>query len=317
MNLTSSSALTLSGNNTFTGGVTINAGTLTLANAGALNSTAGSENAVAFGASSTGTLALGGNSVVIRSLNSNATPGAPVVENANAGNATLTVGNSLNLASTYAGTIQDGSGGGTLALTKAGTNTLTLSGTNTYTGATDVNAGTLLVDGSIASGSAVTVGTNGTLGGTGTIHGTLAVAGVLSPGTGLGDKQTLDAGTTTWNGGSIWNFDLSSSDDTSDKLVITGNLTKGTGTLGTDYVFNFMGSQPVWNTTYTLATFASFIDFADGLNFTATNLGAGSYSTSFFTLNSTSLTFTAVPEPTSALAGLLLTAGLLRRRRKC
>jgi MYXO-CTERM domain-containing protein len=48
---------------------------------------------------------------------------------------------------------------------------------------------------------------------------------------------------------------------------------------------------------------------------TGTNLGAGSYSTSFFTLNAGSLTFTAVPEPTSALAGLLVVAGLLRRRR--
>ena len=36
----------------------------------------------------------------------------------------------------------------------------------------------------------------------------------------------------------------------------------------------------------------------------------------YFTFNGTStLNWTAVPEPTSALAGLLITAGLLRRRR--
>ena len=34
-----------------------------------------------------------------------------------------------------------------------------------------------------------------------------------------------------------------------------------------------------------------------------------------FTISGSSLTWTAVPEPTSALAGLLLGAGLLRRRR--
>jgi autotransporter-associated beta strand protein len=204
------------------------------------------------------------------------------------------------------------------SLTKTGAGTLVLSGTsNTYTGATTVTTGTLVVDGSTAAGSAVSVASGGTLGGTGTIGGTLALTGKLAPGAaGVVDIETLNAGTTTWNGGSIWNFDLSPSDTTSDQLVITGDLIKGTGTLGTDYVFNFMGSQPVWNTTYTLATFASAIGFADGLNFTATNLGAGSYSTSFFTLNSNSLTFTAVPEPTTAVAGLLLTAGLLRRRRR-
>ena len=50
--------------------------------------------------------------------------------------------------------------------------------------------------------------------------------------------------------------------------------------------------------------------------FSYSNLGTGSYSTSYFTLNGNSLQFTAIPEPTSALAGLLLGAGLLRRRRR-
>ena len=59
--------LTLAGNNTFTGGLTINAGNVQLGNAGALNSS--SPNSVTFGASSTGTLSLNGNNVAIGDLN--------------------------------------------------------------------------------------------------------------------------------------------------------------------------------------------------------------------------------------------------------
>ncbi len=158
--------LILSGTNSFTGGVTIDAGTVQLGSAGALLTTAGSENAVTFGAASTGTLALTGLDTVVSALNTDASPGTTFVQNANGSavsNATLTIGNSLNLASTYAGTIQDGSGGGTLALTKVGTNTLTLSGANTYSGDTAVNTGTLsLLGGSQAS--PITVQNGATLG---------------------------------------------------------------------------------------------------------------------------------------------------------
>ena len=47
------------------------------------------------------------------------------------------------------------------SLVKAGAGTLTLNGLNSYTGDTDVNAGTLVVDGSLTSN--VTVGVDGTL----------------------------------------------------------------------------------------------------------------------------------------------------------
>src|SRR5262249_50373411 len=54
-------------------------------------------------------------------------------------------------------------------LTKSGSAKLILTGTNSYTGATAVNAGTLLVHGGI-TGSGVTVGSGATLGGYGWIN---------------------------------------------------------------------------------------------------------------------------------------------------
>ncbi len=107
--------LTLGGNNTFTGGVTINGGVLQLGNAGALNSS--TPNAVTFGPSvAAGTkLQLNGNSVTIAGIITNATPGSPVIEDTNATAATLTLNTTAN--NTYAGVLQDGASG-TLALTK-------------------------------------------------------------------------------------------------------------------------------------------------------------------------------------------------------
>ena len=61
---------------------------------------------------------------------------------------TLTVGDN-NSTTTFSGTIEDGAG--TVALTKIGTGTLTLSGNNTYTDVTDVQAGTLVLDGNVNS----------------------------------------------------------------------------------------------------------------------------------------------------------------------
>jgi outer membrane autotransporter protein len=76
------------------------------------------------------------------------------------------------------------SGAGTVVKDAAGTTVL--SAVNGYTGATTVNAGSLLVNGSIAA-SAVTVNAGGTLGGTGTVGTTTVAAdGTLAPGASIG-----------------------------------------------------------------------------------------------------------------------------------
>lgn len=162
-----SGALNLSATNTFTGATNINAGTLRQ-----------SVDQDIINQASTVTVASG----ATFDLNSfaedvGALAGAGSVTLGGAGG-TLSAG-ANNASTTFSGTI---SGAGTV--TKAGTGIWTLSGTNTYTGATNVNAGTLLVNGLVTSN--VAVGVSGTLGGNGTITGNVTGAGIVAPGNSAG-----------------------------------------------------------------------------------------------------------------------------------
>jgi autotransporter-associated beta strand protein len=187
--------------------------------------------------------------------------------------------------------------------------TLTLTNDNTYTGATTITASTLLVNGdSSAATGAVTVNSGATLGGSGTIGGASTVSGSIAPGTTGIDTLTVN-NDVTWNAGNAWKFDLGAG-NTSDKLSITGTGSDFLKGSGSGWIFDFFGSSTLGN--FTLVTWAGTTDFAE-TDFTATNYAGP---TGTFSISGNSLLFTAVPEPTSALAGLLLTAGLLRRRRR-
>ena len=234
-------------------------------------------------------------------------------------NLTLTTLNAGQPGMEVNGQIQLGTGGVTIigvANTYNGQDfSVKLTGNNSYSGNTTVSAGTLYVSNTTGSGTGsgtVTVNSGATLGGTGSIAGNIAATGAIAPGE--GGIGTLKAGgDVTWYSGNAWKFDLSSNSAASDKLEITGALTKS----GSGFVFDFMNISPKWGETFTLATFASTTFTLSDIDLAASiaTLGAGSYSASSFAVNSTSLTFTAVPEPTSALAALLLSAGLFRRRR--
>ncbi len=103
----------------------------------------------------------------------------------------------------------------TSGVTKSGAGIMLLSAANTYTGPTSVSEGVLIVDGSLAGGSAVTLSATGILRGTGTVNGTVtlnsSVATIL-PGdtaTATGTKGTLTINTLNTSGSGSLYFRLS------------------------------------------------------------------------------------------------------------
>lgn len=217
--------LILAGNNTITGGMALNAGTLTLGsanalgtspltiNGGALDSTvAGLVNANNNAQNWNGDFAFVGTQDL--DLGTGAvTPNASRRVTVSAGN--LTVGGPI--------------GGGAVSLTKAGSGTLTLGGANTYSGATTVSGGTLTVNGSLAAASSVTVSNGATLGGTGTLGGAVTNYGNLSPGASSMGTLTV-GGALTLNSGSTSTFEVDGAAPASDRIVLGGAVTYG-GTL--------------------------------------------------------------------------------------
>jgi autotransporter-associated beta strand protein len=190
--------LTLSGNNTYSGGTQLNGGSLMVGNNGALGS---------------GTLAMANGTIL-----------------SFADTAAFTIANNIQIsgvghfsapgsaAQTIQGTIADGGSAG--AVVFDGPGTMVLSGANTYTGGTIINAGTLQLTG------------GGTLGGAS--GSTTVLGGTLDLG---GTTQTQNGGFTI-AGGSVKNGVISSNSDflvqsgtANIDLAGTGGLTKtGPGT---------------------------------------------------------------------------------------
>ena len=130
--------LVVSGNNSFSGGVTITAGaTLQVANDGAVPSGAGMGNLEV-----DGRLDLDGYDASVNELT-----GAGTVTTTASGLANLTV--NADGPDTFAGVIQDGSG--TVGVVMNGSGTLTYGGICTYTGGTTVNAGSVGVEPGVGS----------------------------------------------------------------------------------------------------------------------------------------------------------------------
>ena len=198
--------LTLSGSGTYTGATSVNAGTL---QAGAVNAFSPFS---AFTVASGGTLDLNSFNQSIGSL---------------AGAGGVTLGSAiLTIGSDNTSTIFSGSMAGTGGLTKIGAGTFMLTGASTYTGPTNVNAGIVSVNGSLAS--TVFVNSGGTADGQRQRRRPNVVSGgTAAPGNSIGMLNV--AGNVNFGPGSIYQVETNAAGQ-SDKILAggTSSLTGGT-----------------------------------------------------------------------------------------
>jgi len=219
------STLTLSGNNSYSGGTTLSAGTLSVGSATAIPST--------------GTISFNGGTIqssdaTLRTLSNVITVNSGITVGTT-GNLTFSNTGSVALGATRTFTINGGTttfaqafSGSTYGITKAGAGTLTLTGANTFTGTTTINAGTIVLnnDGDVTSSTVLFNGNSTGL----TITGGTGVTSIWNnnggnfgnTGTSLSNVQVLIDGAGTAGSARITNVNL---------LLWGGTMTSSTLTL--------------------------------------------------------------------------------------
>jgi autotransporter-associated beta strand protein len=328
-NGTGNSVLALGGNNTFSGGVNVNAGIVEISTVNNLG---------------TGPLTFNGGTLRFATGSGGADVSVRTVTLAGA--ATIdTNGNSV----TFGNPIGNNGAGG---LTKIGAGILNLAAANTYTGATTVTAGTLRVNNTTGSGTgagavAVTgtgaVGSGGTLGGgntagtAGFITGPITISstvpatqgGTVSPGNSIG---TLNVASMNWNPFGQYVFEHSALSNATGGAA--NDFTNGSGTLdlsalspGATFTMNLTPvnfSPAPTQMDYTVATFAGGITgpggpFANGSDASSLFTLAGGFTSApamYATVvgniggpQSLVISFTPVPEPAFMLLACGAAAG--------
>lgn len=209
-----------------------------------------------------------------------------------------------------------------ISLKKSGLGTQTLGDTNTYTGTTTVDAGKLVINGSIST-STTTVNSTGTLTGSGTVGAvTVKNGGFIAPGNSPG---TLNTGNITLEAGSSLGIEIDGATVGTqyDRLNVTGSVSlagllsmtmsgsyaPANGTLffilandGTDAITGTFSNASVNGGTYTFGSQQFQISYAGN---TVSNSFTGG----------NDVVLQAVPEPASLLLGAMAILTLLRRRR--
>jgi hypothetical protein len=220
----------------------------------------------------------------------------------------------------------DISGGG-YGLTKFGEGTLALTGESSAMGVTTVALGTLLVNGTLATTSTI-VADHAILGGTGTLGGatTISSGGTHAPGEAGAVGTQNFAGDLTYASGSIFEWDLNANSTENldgmayDTVRAGGDIKIDPGTTVFRIVFgdgvemyDAFWSEPYVTHEWTMTSIFGNA-FASGA-FTTVQTSDDVSQYGSFTISGTALVFTAVPETTNALVGLLVGAALMRRRR--
>jgi uncharacterized protein with beta-barrel porin domain len=228
INKTGAGMLTLSATNTFTGNINISAGTLAVAgtaNLGNANNGVVISDGATFAVTATSTFAA-----------------AHLFKIAGSSMFDIAAGTTTTLQ----GVISDGASSGSLVKTDTGT--LLLSATNTYTGATDVNGGTLRAGSAGAFGSsstfAVAAGatldlngfnkTFGALSGAGTVAGAnTTISGTFTPGNGTPGSSMAIVGNLAFQSGAQYMVQLNPA--TSSLASVTGSATLNGATVQATY----------------------------------------------------------------------------------
>lgn len=188
-----------------------------------------------------------------------------------------------------------------------------LTGANSYSGGTVVNAGTLLVNNLIGSGTGsgfVAVSNNGTLGGSGIIAGPVSVAGTLSPGASAG-TLTLSGGLDVTSGGTnVWELASLTTDGAGtnfDQIILTdGTLALGaTAKLRLAFINAATApnaADPFWLTSHTWKIITLAGTATNALNSSFGTIVNGNFATGSFTnyadaAGNVVLAYVATPAP--------------------
>ena len=273
-------SLLLVGNSSYTGGTTVLGGLLQgssstlqgdIANNAQVNFVQVSEGAYGGAMSGNGRLIKSGAGLLVLSGSNSYSGGTSVLEGILQGAAGSLQGDISNSAQLDFAQQTDGIHAGMISgtgnLIKSGNASLTLTGANIYSGDTLVEAGRLLVNGSIAN-SATTVSSGASVGGSGTFGSISLNGGTVAPGNSIGTLTV--AGNLDFSGGAVYQVEADAAGN-SDRIDASGSALL---TGGVVQVLPEAGD-------YRLSTVYSILSAAGGLG--GTEFGSVSSSLAFLT----------------------------------